>query len=466
MKRKLDESLWVLSGGLTPEWRWVHLRRVEEVRAGLRDALRGLRRDGPASARKAGYDKAAAFLLAARGPAAERLLEHPALDYWLSLWRSHFSHPAAEDDWHLQFGLLGHFAAALALLTGKSLSCGAVLDPDGSFHLYDTPWALDFAAASRLPVSVRAAQGVLTLKGEGVEAEFALAEAQAGGPVRRLTEVVPGIVVDDRGWLQVHGVTMHGLATLPDEERAKFAAPIRRAIEDMRERDPRLHAELTDLLHVLVPLQNPNNYSSVSSSYQHLRGVIGLSPSDDVLLQAETLIHEFNHLKLNQLLAADPILEPGQSGQVYYSPWRPDARRLRGLVIGAHAFLNVGRYLARSLQRETYPDEVRIEVMANVSKRLFQCEKALLAVTENAALTPFGREFLAGLWRETGLLRHATQWFPPALVAEQKAECEKHYAERALAGTWLHKVPGELVDRVPRARFAPPGMPLPPEAAA
>lgn len=444
----------------------MHLRRVEEVRAGLRDALKGLRRDGPASARKAGYAAAAESLLAAKGAAAERLLEHPALDYWLSLWRSHFAHPAPEEDWHLQFGLLSHFAASLALMTGRTLSCGGVLDPDGSFHLYDTPWALDFAAASRLPVSVKVAGGVLTLKGEGVEAVFSPADASAGGPVRRLVEVVPGIVVDDRGWLQVHGVTMHGLATLADAERAAFAAPIRKAIEDMRERDPKLHAELTDLLHVLVPLQNPNGYTSVSSSYQHLRGVIGLSPSDDVLLQAETLIHEFNHLKLNQLLAADPILEPGQSGQVYYSPWRPDARRLRGLIIGAHAFLNVGRYLARSLQRETYPDEVRIEVMANVSKRLFQVEKAMLAVTEHGALTPFGREFVFGLWREVGLLRHATQWFPPALVAEQKAECEKHYAERAVPGTWIHAVPGELVDRVPRARFAPPGAPLPAEGAA
>ncbi len=461
MKRELDETQWVLSGGLTAEWRWVHLRRIEEVRRGLKDALNGLRRDGPVSARKAGYDRAARFLIEGSGPAAERLLEHPALDYWLSLWRSHFAQPAPEEDWHLQFGLLGHFAAALALLSGKKLSCGAVLDPDGSFHLYDTSWVLDFASASRAPVTVTAAGGVLSLDGEGLEAVFSLDGAVPGGPARKLTEVVPGIVVEDRGWLQVHGVTMHGLATLSDEDRAKFAGPIRRAILDMRERDPNLHGELTDLLHVLVPLQNPNNYTSVSSSYQHLRGVIGLSPSDDVLLQAETLIHEFNHLKLNQLLAADPILVPGQNGQVYYSPWRPDARRLRGLIIGAHAFLNVGRYLGRSLQRETYPDEVRLEVMANVAKRLFQVEVAMKAVTEHGTLTPFGREFMAGLWREVGLLRHAVQWFPAALVAEQKAECDKHYAERAVPGTFLHMVPGSLVDRVPRARYALAGAPLP-----
>jgi len=443
---KLDETRWVLGGGRTPEWRWVRRRRVEESRRGLRAALTSLRREGPASARKAGYAAAGDFLLRAKGPEAERMLEHPALDYWLSLWRGHFARPAAEEDWLLQFGLLGHFAAGLALAARKPLACAAVLDPDGRFCAYGTPFVID-GGAGRAPVKVSVAGGVLRLDGEA-------------RPARRLDEVVPGIVVDDRGWLQVHGITMHGLAALGDAERAAFAAPIRRAIEDMRERDPLLHAELTDLLHVLVPLRNPNGYSSVSSSYAHARGLIGLSPSDDVLLQAETLIHEFCHMKLNQLLAADPILLPGQSGQVYYSPWRPDARRLRGLLIGAHAFLNVGRYLARSLQREEYPDETRLEVMSNAAKRLFQVETALRAATEHGTFTPFGREFVLGMWREVGLLRHAVLWFPPALVAEQKAECDAHYAKHALAGTVLHKT-ADLVDAVPRVRFARPGTPEP-----
>lgn len=462
---KLDETRWILGGGLTPEWRWVHRRRLDEARRGLKEALARLRKEAPASARKPRYAAAALFLLNAKGPVADRALEHPAFDYWLSLWRSHFSRPCPEEDWHLQFGLLGGFAASLALRLGKTLSCDAVLDPDGSFPLYGTPWVLDFAEASRAPVSVTVKGGVLTLEGEGLEAVFSLEDATEGGPLRKLTEIVPGVVVDDRGWLQVHGVTMHGLARLTDEERVEFAAPIRRAFEDMAERDPLLHAEMTDLLHVLTPLENPMKHGSVSSSYATLRGLIALSPAQDPLLQAETLIHEFCHMKLNQLLAADPLLPAGQNGQVFYSPWRADARRLRGLLIGAHAFLNVGRYLARSLQREEYSDEQKLEVMSNIARRLFQVETAMKAVTETATLTPFGREFVTGMWRELGLLRHATLWFPAALVAEQKAECDKHYAEHAVEGTFLHKTP-DLVDRVPRARFAPAGRPAAaPEAA-
>jgi HEXXH motif-containing protein len=432
---------------------------LDDARRGLRDALARLAREAPPAVRRRRYAAALRFLLKAKGPRADRLLEHPALDYWLGLWKSHFSRPAPEEDWHLQMGLAGGFAAALAVETGGALECDATLDPDGRLPLYDTPWYLSFADAGRAPVSVSVRKGVLTVRGEGLEAEFAPAAGTPGGPVRRLDEVVPGVVVDDRGWLMMHGVTMHGIARPAGEERARFSAALRVAVSDMAERAPLLHAEMTDLLRVLVPLDNPMGHGSVSSSYANLRGLIALSPSDDPLLQAETLIHEFCHMKLNQLLAADPILLPGQNGQVYYSPWRPDARRLRGLIIGAHAFLNVGRYLARSLQREEGSDERRLEIMTNVARRLFQVETAMKGATEHGAFTEFGRRFLLEMWREVGLLRHAILWFPPALVAEQRAECDAHYAEHALAGTFLHKRAAELVDRVPRQRFAPAGRP-------
>jgi len=463
---RLDETRWILGGGIDAEWRWVHKRRLDDARRGLREAKTRLAREAPVSVRRARYGAALDFLLRAKGPEADRALAHPALDYWIALWKSHFAKACPEEDWRLQYGLAAGFAAALALKQGARLECDATLDPDGSFYLHGLPWALDFPGASRAAVRVSVKFGVLTVSGQGVDAAFALKDAAPGGPARRLDEVVPGMVVDDRGWLQLHGVTMHGLLRLEDEARHAFAATIGTAIRGMAERDPRLHAEMTDLLSVLVPLQNPMNHGSVSSSYTTIRGLIALSPSDDPLLQAETLIHEFCHMKLNQLLAAEPLFLPGQSGQVYYSPWRPDARRLRGLLIGAHAFLNVGRYLARSLQREELPDEKRLEIMSNVARRLYQVEAALAASTEHGSFTEFGHRFVLGMWRELGLLRHAVLWFPPALVAEQRAEHEKHRAERSLAGTWLHKTP-ELVDAVPRPAFAPAGRPAPaPEPAA
>jgi HEXXH motif-containing protein len=451
---RLDETLWIVGGGAGKEWRAIHRRRLDGARAVLRSALAQLSNSAPVQVRRRRYGESLRFLLSAKGPRAERLLAHPALDYWMSLWEGHFSRPAAAADWHLQFGLLGGFAAALALESGKSLSCDAVLDPDGRFFFYGLPWVLEFAAASRAPVSVRVKAGALRLEGAGVRAELTLSEAAAGGPLRRLDEVVPGVIVDDRGWLQLRGVTMHGAARLADGPRRSFAEVLRRALRDMAERDPLLHAEMLDLMSVIVPLRNPVKHGSVSSSYANLRGLIALSHDEDPLLQAETMIHEFCHMKMNQLLAADALLLPGQSGQVFYSPWRPDARRLRGLLLGAHAFLNVARYLARSLQREDSPAERRVEIMTNVSRRTFQVESAMQALTAHGSFTEFGRRFVLGMCRELGLLHHAMLWFPPALIAEQKAECGRHRAAHALAGTALHKT-AEFRDAVPRQRFSP-----------
>lgn len=450
---RLDETRWVLGGGKTAEWAWVHKRRRDDALRALGAAEKSLRADAPAPVKALGFAPALAFLK--KTPATDRTIAHPAFDYWLFLRDAHFAAAAPVEDWTLQFGLAGGFAAASALALRRPLSCGATLDPDGRLYLHGTPWYLDFPGRGRAPVKLTVKNGVLRVAGEGIEAAFSVKDTRPEGATRRLDEVRPGIVVDDRGWLQVHGVTMHGLTRLDDAERARFTAVLRTALADMAERDPALHAEMTDLLTVVTPLKNSMDHGSVSSSYANLRGLIALSHSEDPLLQAETLIHEFCHMKMNQLLAADPVIEPGQSGQVYYSPWRKDARRLRGLLLGAHAFLNVARYLSRSLAREERSEAEEIEVMVNVSRRVLQVSDALRGVTEHASLTEFGRRFVMEMWRELGLVRHATLWYPPALLAEQAAECAAHRAAHALNDTALHR-DAAVVDKIPRVAFLAP----------
>jgi HEXXH motif-containing protein len=446
---RLDERRWVLGGGLTREWDWVMRRRVEDALRRLSAVEPAVRKSAPASVKKRGYLSGLRYLLKTKGRERDRMLAHPCLDYWLFLWQRHFGLPAAEDDWHLQLGLLQHFAAALAVERGDAVALDATLDPDGRLHLYGSPLVLEVPGAGRAPLRVRTGRGGLALDGPGGKRTVPLSS------LTRLVEAGPGLAVDDRGWLTVHGVTMHGLATLPQDARERFAAVIRRALEDMAERDPELHAEMTDMLRLLVPLENPMNHGSVSSSYVNLRGLIGLSPSDDPLLQAETLIHEYCHQKMNQLLFVDPVLLPGQSGQVFYSPWRKDARRLRGLVLGAHAFLNVARYLARSLSRETYPEDHEIEIMVNVARRVLQVELALKSVTRYASLTEFGRRFVHAMSAEAGRLQHAILWFPPALLKEQALEVEAHRKEFSVGDTGIHVGAG-VADGIPRAAFLTP----------
>ena len=263
----------------------------------------------------------------------------------------------------------------------------------------------------------------------------------------------------------MHGVSMHGLAHLDEAAKARFIAVLQQALVDMAREEPALLAEMTDMLRVLVPLENPMNYGSVSSSYVNMRGAICLSHSEDPLLQAETLIHEFCHQKLNQLMIVEPLLRGGQAGQVFYSPWRKDARRLRGLLLGAHAFLNVSRYMLRSISRQSYRREQSLDAMVNVASRLFQVESALRTLSFYASYTEFGERFHAGLWRELGLLFHGIQGFPAALVKEARDNAAAHQAEHALFDTGFHKS-AAFVDKVGRAPFLSPGGAVPPVAAA
>ena len=180
-----------------------------------------------------------------------------------------------------------------------------------------------------------------------------------------------------------------------------------------------------------------------------------MSHAADPLLQAETLIHEFCHQKMNQLLLAEPILLPGQAGQVFYSPWRKDPRRLRGLILGAHAFLNVARYLERSLSREHYGARMRIAVMTNVARRLFEVQSALATVAAYAELTDFGRRFLLGMLRETAGLFHAAQWYPALLMREAEREFLAHRRRHGLAWTGFHRDP-KFEPRVKTLAFGHP----------
>jgi len=436
----LDERRWIFGGGLTTEWAWVVRRRRQLALVALARIEKSYLKQAPAGVRKRRYAAGLRYFLKTKGPERDRLAVHPCFDYWLDLHARHFSAPVRDNDWHLQFGLFQSFPAALAIARGDRLALDATADPDGRFYIYGTPYFLQDGPSSAL--RLRIAGGKLEVNGRKAV-------------LRKLHEAVPGIVADDRGWLMVHGVTMHGLIGLEHGERVRFAEVLRRAFDDLSERDPSLHAEMLDMVVALVPLKNPVEHGSVSSSYVNLRGAIALSHAEDPVLQAETLIHEFCHQKMNQLLVVDPVLLPGQSGQVFYSPWRADARRLRGLLLGSHAFLNVARYLSTSLAREEFPEVQKIELMVNVALRLNQVEAGLKALTGYGAFTEFGRRFVMGMWSELEVLRHSVLWFPPALRAEQDAVSAAHRFRYALGETGFHKSAAH-VDKVRRIAFLAP----------
>lgn len=464
--KRLDARDWALSAGLGAGWRLVMSKRLAHARAGLRAARRALRR-APRAVQAAGYGRALDFLVGLRGP-GRRALTEPAFDYWLHLGGAHFNGSRPEREWRLHYGLAGTLAAAAAWRARGRGRFAATVPPGGRLTLHGEPLALALDARDAFaPAELRTEPDALELRLRGRPAgRWTRAEVEAVTPelpaargrarLERMVEAAPGLVVDSSSWLTNHGVTMHGLAELDVPARRAFAAVIARALEGMRRTAPGLHAEMTDLTRLLMPLRPHKTMSSVSSSYVSMRGAICLSPSDSELLQAETLIHEFCHQKMNQLLEVDPLLVPGQSGQVFYSPWRGDARRLRGLLLGAHAFLNVASHLLDAVSEASYRRRELVDVMLNVAVRALQVEEALRTVDQYADLTPFGAQFVSALKKELARVQHGALWFPRPLLREARRTCAAHRARHALGATGFHR-PAGLVDRVRRAPFLSPG---------
>lgn len=464
---RLDEDDWAVSGGTGAGWRAVMSLREKRTLSRVREAARALRKAPPALKSRR-FAQSLERFLAQDTPERRRLLSDPALDYWLHLRERHFAaEPAGAADWALHYGLFSTFPLSAAFRRGQTAVFDATLDPGGRLHLPDTPWSVGFGEEQGTRrVAAKTSPSGLTLAVEGLAPVLlpraAFERADAGGAafgaarLRRAPQAAPGLFSEHLSWLLNHGVVMHGLAHPGAAEEDAFVAVIRRALEQMQAQDPALHAELLELTRVLVPLAPSPTMASVSSSYVSMRGALCLSHSDSVILQAETLIHEFCHSKMNQLLETDPLLEPGQGGQVFYSPWRKDARRLRGLLLGAHAFINVASHLLKALSRESYRREESVDAMVNVALRAEQSEDALRTVQLYADLTEFGARFANRLWRELSGLRAGMLWFPPALLEEARAAHAAHRASWALPGTGLHKAEA-FADKVGRAPFLSPG---------
>ncbi|MGI5170037.1 aKG-HExxH-type peptide beta-hydroxylase [Spirillospora sp. CA-253888] len=185
--------------------------------------------------------------------------------------------------------------------------------------------------------------------------------------------------------------------------------------------------ELAAGLHTVIPLRRVPHTAVVSATSPAAFGAVAASlPADDVTL-AETLVHEFQHVKLGALLDMLLLVRPGTTAAPrYYAPWRNDPRPLMGLLQGTYAFFGVARFWRG--QRRAMPGLDGHVEFARRRAETFHTTGTLLA---SGALTEDGTEFvsimrdrLAG-WLEEDVpasaldraaassAAHRSRWRPP-----------------------------------------------------
>jgi hypothetical protein len=191
---------------------------------------------------------------------------------------------------------------------------------------------------------------------------------------------------------------------------------------------------------------------------------------------AETLIHEFQHIKLCGLMDMLPLIKPGTERG--YAPWREDPRPMGGILQGVYAFTGIVRFWDVQRRLETQPDAI---LRASVLYERWRMAIDLVTGTllGNGSLTTYGTRFVTMLRRRgqagdpepvpaeaieiardvaldnwlTWQLRHT------ALDAAEVAGLVAAYqrgeprGDRVLPRTWIKDDVRELDSVIPRSRL-------------
>ena len=311
---------------------------------------------GPAAFR-AGYEQLARIRDTAPGAAAW-LLSLPHLGGWVHDTLIHLDQGTAAD--------FGHFAclvAAAAIRTGLPVDLDVPVQ-DGRVRLPGLGSLL--VASEKSWVRLRS-DGARVTAGD----EFA-AEAR-----RMVPDDGTGAGTGVAGWSGTRAIRAGGcepawtvLLETGDPYLDRYTLPMRTAmpmgeVADWRDRVSsawqivadrhRWAAEpMADVVSVIVPLTPRSDTDLVSATTPAAYGAIATSwPPDEVTL-AETLVHEFQHVKLCGLLDMVPLAASG--GQQVYAPWRQDPRPAAGLLQGIYAHLGIVRFWQAQQDAETDPD--------------------------------------------------------------------------------------------------------------
>jgi HEXXH motif-containing protein len=172
---------------------------------------------------------------------------------------------------------------------------------------------------------------------------------------------------------------------------------------------------------VIVPLVPKGDLDSATSPAAF--GAIATSWPPSAVSMAETLVHEFQHIKLCGVMDMWPLIAPCE--QKSYAPWREDPRPAGGLLQGAYAFAGISRFWGAQRHVETEPDDI---LRANVLYERWRSTigPATDTLLKTGALTPTGVRFVRML-REQG-------W---RLQAEPVPAVAREIAEEVALDNWL-----------------------------
>jgi HEXXH motif-containing protein len=140
---------------------------------------------------------------------------------------------------------------------------------------------------------------------------------------------------------------------------------------------------------VIVPLVSQTDLDSATSPAAF--GAVATSLPPSPVSMAETLVHEFSHIKLCGLMDMLPLVT--RSETLGYAPWRDDPRPMGGILQGVYAFAGIVRFWDIQRRVETEPaDILRAGVLYERWRRAIELVSGSLL--GQGCLTPTGVRFV------------------------------------------------------------------------
>ena len=270
---------------------------------------------------------------------------------------------------------------------------------------------------------------------------------------------------------------------LSQDELGPWRHRLRSAWEVLVRHHPWAAEPIADGISVIVPLTPNSDTDLVSATTPAAFGAIATSWPPDPVTLAETLVHEFQHVKLCGLMDMVPLVESG--GEKVYAPWRQDPRPAAGLLQGVYAHLGIARFWQVRRHVESDPDEVR-RAQVLFARWRPTIDRAARTLLETDCLTPVGVRFVEIL-RDQGrrleseaapsgaleiaeevALDHWLTWqmrhmaFEPAAVArlalayQQGESCSEQMRPRAWIEDDTRKVNSTVRSRLMNMRYLTP----------
>ncbi len=122
----------------------------------------------------------------------------------------------------------------------------------------------------------------------------------------------------------------------------------------------------------------------------------------------EALIHESSHNKLNLIMQIEP-LHRNEKTEKYYSPYRPDARPIHGVLLWVHAIVPTVYVMLQAIEQWYITDIGWHEkiVLYHIKNKL-----GYRVLQKYADLTGIGKQIVADMWSVIALCDHKIKSHP------------------------------------------------------